>query len=290
MLHAKDDNIAFIHVPKNAGKSVAKALRQNTALSYEALAQDLQVSEARAAELLDGTLYDIPELGPIKPIHLPLPFLESHFPATWNTLAQTRSFMLVRASRERFLSALLQRIREFGQHVAVRVDDPAVQKEAGKVCDWLAGKSAFCDMRYIHFSRQIDYAELRGRRIIQHIFPLERLDVLSAWMKYAAGIPLNIPRDHARREPRKWACSLQPAARFIGRNLLPYSIKKTIYPLWMNSPAFTNAAARYEAVRLPDEVETFIARYYAPDDRLHAEALATMAATASSQSAMAENT
>lgn len=271
MLYSEQANLAFIHVPKNAGKSIRNALAKGTALSYSFLARDLGISEARAARVMDEEVHVV-GLGPVKPAHLPLAVIEARFPATWATIRSAKSFILVRPPRDRFFSALMQRLGEFGDIGAIRADDPLVRREAADVCDWLDQRGPFCDVEYIHFSRQRDYADLHGERVVSAVFPVDRIDLAARWIDARTGLRIDVTHDHARREPRTWAGAFQPAARFIGRRLMPQAMKKVIYPLWMNSGIFTDAAGRYASIDLGDGVERFIADYYACDARLYEEA------------------
>ncbi|KPH60318.1 hypothetical protein ACLIMP_07010 [Novosphingobium aerophilum] len=272
MLYIQAARLAFIHIPKNAGQSVRNALAQCDALCFAAMATDLGVNEPEAERLMEAGVTGMPGLGRVQPEHVPLAFLERHFPATWSTLVGSRSFILARPPRDRFFSALLQRLREHRGMTALRADDPILKEEARHVCDWLDARGHFCDMEYIHFSRQCDYAELGGERIVTKIFPIDRIDAAALWVKTETGLTIDIPHDHARHEPRKWAGPIQPAARFVGRKLLPPSLKQAIYPFWMKSGAFAKAANRYGSITLGDEVERFIAEYYARDETLYREA------------------
>lgn len=272
MLYSEHAGLVFVHVPKNAGKSIRNAFARSGSLSWSFLASDLGVSEARAAQLMDEEV-DVPGLGRVKPAHLPLPVVESHFPATWATIRSGRSFILVRAPRDRFFSALMQRLGEFADVRGLRADSPLVRGEAARVCEWLEGRGAFCDVEYIHFSRQTDYADLRGDRVVSAIFPMDRTELAARWIETEAGLRLDIGHDHARREPHRWAAAIQPAARYVGRRLMPHAMKKALYPLWMNSGVFSDAASRYETIDLGGDVERFIADYYASDARLYEEAM-----------------
>lgn len=272
MLYSEQANLVFIHVPKNAGKSIRNAFARSTGLSWSFLASDLHVSDARAGQMMDEEVH-VPGLGAVKPAHLPLPVIEAHFPATWTTIRSARSFVLVRPPRDRFFSALMQRLGEFAGVQGVRADDPLVCREAARVCEWLEGRGVFCDVEYIHFSRQTDYADLRGERVVSAIFPLDRIDAAARWIEAETGLRLDVAHDHARREPRRWAGVIQPAARFIGRRVMPSAMKKAFYPLWMNSGAFSDAASRYDAIDLGEDVERFIAHYYAADASLYDEAV-----------------
>lgn len=272
MLYSEQANLVFIHVPKNAGKSMRNALARSPGISHAFLASDLGVDEARAEAAMDEEV-DVPGLGAVKPAHLPLAIAEARFPATWATIRGGRSFILVRSPRERFFSALMQRLGEFGDAGVIRADDPVVRREARRVCQWLDGRGPFADAGYIHFSRQVDYADLRGERAVSAVFPVERIDLAARWIEEETGLRLDVTHDHARREPRKWAGAIQPAARFIARHAMPRAMKKAIYPLWMNSGVFSDAADRYASLDLGADVERFIADFYACDARLHDEAL-----------------
>lgn len=279
MLYLQAHNLAFIHVPKNAGKSVDRALRPHGSLNFDDFARDCGVSADRAEQIMGENVQDFLGLGPVKPIHLPLAYVEAHLPSCWSTLQQANSFIFVRSPRSRFFSALLQRLGEYADVQALRADDPRVKLEAQRVCAWLDGRGPFCDMQYIHFARQVDYAELGGERIVSAIFPLDRADLAEQWALHRTGLTLQIAHDHARREPRKWARSIQPAARFLGRKLLPDAVREAVYPLWKNSGLFANASGRYDSVSLGTDVEQFISAYYADDAALYDEACRNAAST-----------
>ena len=273
MLHCPAENLVFLHVPKNAGKSVRHALSRHAALSWSFLASDLGVNEARAERAMDEEV-EVHGLGIVKPAHLPLPIIAGHFPQTWATIRSARSFILTRPPRDRFFSALMPRLGEFADMRSIRADDSRVRQEAEHVCAWLDGRDDFADVEYIHFSRQVDYADHGGERIVSALFPLEHIGSAAHWLAIETGLHLEFAHDHVRREPRKWAGALQPAARMVGRRVLPLALKKAIYPLWRNSGIFADAAGRYDSIDLGPDVERFISDYYAADVRLHAEAVA----------------
>jgi hypothetical protein len=129
-------------------------------------------------------------------------------------------------------------------------------------------------MEFVHFTRQIDYAEVDGQRIVTAVFPLDRTAAAAAWIARETGLAIDITHDHRRREPKSWARAVQPAARFVGRKLIPHPLKVAIYPYWMNSRAFADASLRYDTIDLGPDIESFIAKYYAADRALHAEASA----------------
>ncbi len=272
MKYFPDHRLFFIHIPKCAGVSVSHALARVSRSDAGLLAEDLGV--ARAADALGLFRLDDPVLGPIHPAHVPLEFLQRHFPATWAALRRSRSFALTRDPRSRFLSALMQHLREFGDGGAVRADDPRVADDAARVCDWLDRRRSFADLEYIHFSRQVDYVDLDGERIADAIFPVDRTDKLESWLAREVGVQVSIAHRHVRRHPKTWARPIEPVARFVGRNLMPRGVKEKLHPTWISSGAFADAASLYDAVDLGTEVEQFLAHYYAADAALHAEAMA----------------
>lgn len=261
--------LAFMHVPKNGGKSLRAALDARFALDLAPTAADLQISQQElAAGYASGNGIAHPALGQVKLEHLPLAFWQEHFPQTFAAFRKARSLVLLRDPRDRFFSAILQRLGEYQDMTTLRADDPVVTLEALRVCDWLDGRGAFSDMEYIHFTRQADYVELGEKRLVTALFPLDRTDAAEAWIAKAAGETIEVTHDHARREPKAWTKPIQPVARFVGRNLIPGPIKRAIYPLWRSSGAFEDASQRYKEIALDPQVDSFIDSYYARDAEL----------------------
>ncbi len=271
MFYIPSRNLAFLHIPKNAGKAVKKALMAAADISYASFARDLDINEEQAEQMLEIGVH-FPDIGRVQPEHMTLQYLESHFPESWEVFCRSRSFVLARAPRDRFFSALIQRLREYRGAVAIRVDDPIVIEEAKIVCDFLDGRSQFADREFIHFGRQRDFVDLRGERMVSAVFPVERTDLAVQWIKQETGLVIDIDQDHVRREPKVWARSLQPAARVVGRRLMPSFLKKALYSTWTKSAMFADASGRYQSTTLGDDVERFIAEYYADDATLYEEA------------------
>ncbi|MES2666263.1 MAG: hypothetical protein V4712_09195 [Pseudomonadota bacterium] len=272
MRYAPIPGVAFVHIPKNAGQSVRNALRAVTPLSYAPLATDLGVTEAEAEDAVERG-FPHETLGEIHPAHLTLHLLSGHFPASWAALTTAHSFAMTRAPRARFVSALMQRMKEFGKAGDLRADDPALRSEAAQVCDWLAGRDHFSDLPYIHFTRQTAFTDLNGSRIVSAVFPVDRMDALSHWLTATAGLTIEVTHDHARRQPKPMARLLTPVVRLASRTLLPRPVRRVLHPLWTGSRLFDTAAKGYAKLDFGPEVETFITQYYAADTALHDEAM-----------------
>lgn len=265
--------LAFIHVPKNGGKSIRAALDAACPINLQPTAADLGISAAQlVADFESGQGVVHKALGRVKIEHLPLVFWEEHFPQTFAAFTPLKSFVMLRDPRDRFFSAVLQRLGEYKDLKNLRADDPLVTEEALRVCEWLGARGAFCDIDHIHFTRQADYVVLRGERLVSAIFPIDATAAAARWVERETGLAIDVAHEHARREPKRWAKSIQPAARFVGRRLIPRPVKRAIYPLWRGSGAFDDASKRYKAIELAPDVERFVSEYYAPDAALYREA------------------
>lgn len=273
MLLYDQAGLAFIHVPKNGGKSIRAALDLASPINLAPTAADLGIPVGQlVADYESGKGVAHPALGRVKIEHLPLVFWEEHFPHTWAAFQPLKSFVMIRNPRDRFFSAVLQRLGEYKDMTGLRADDPAVTQEAMRVSEWLGARGAFCDIEYIHFTRQSDYVALREARKVSAIFPIEDAHKAAEWVLRETGLAIEVAHEHARREPKSWAKAIQPAARFVGRNLIPLPIKRAIYPLWRGSAVFDDASKRYKAIELAPQVEAFVGEYYAEDAALYAEA------------------
>ena len=274
MKYVDKENLFFVHIPKCAGTDVGKAMGVAARYPFEEMAADIGIPLAS----LDPARCLHPTLGMIAPTHIPLPFLEAHFPRVWALLSGATSFALVREPRARFISALTQRLMEFKGTGAIRLDDDLVQREAAEVCEWLDARNSFCDLEYVHFTRQADYTILNGEPRVDHVFPLERIDAMAAWLAREQRFPIKVTRHHARHQPRKWFTGLQPAVRLLARSGLPKPFREAIYPLWMKSGLFAPASEQYDKLALASDVEAFIPRYYAADMVLYGQAQERMRA------------
>ncbi|MBY6005207.1 hypothetical protein KUV62_14885 [Salipiger bermudensis] len=277
MRYLPTHDLFFVHIPKNGGQSVRNAMVKAGTLSFAPLAEDLGIPPEQAAEAAESGI-EHPELGMIHPAHLPLWVMAAYFPQSWQTFQSSHSLALTRDPRDRFFSALMQRLKEFRGAGQIRADDPMVAEEAARVCGWLDQRPRHADLEYVHFIRQQDFVDLDGTRMVNAVFPMNAMGAVAAWTEQACGFRLEVGHDHARRQPKAWAKRIQPVARFAGRKLMPRTVKRALHPLWMSSGVFANAAQGYRDVSLGDDTEAFIAQYYAADAALHAEAQA--AATA----------
>jgi len=275
MLIGARAQIAFVQIPKNGSKSIRQAMLDTVGLDNSAVAADLGWSvEQFETAYAQGCQNYLPAIGSNNLDHLTLSDYRLHLPHAFKALCDAHSFALVRKPRERFLSALLQRMGQFKRLKALPVDDPRVREEAELVCNWLDGRGNFHDKEFIHFARQIDYVDLDGERMIDAIFPIDRTDAAEAWIEEKTGIKMGIAHEHARKEPKGLGHVLHKPASVIGRNLLPSGLRKAIYPLYKNSPLFDDAAKRYKTTELGSKVEDFIANFYADDFLLYQEAAA----------------
>lgn len=274
MLRSTEPALFFLHVPKCAGTSVGLSLEAFASFPREEMTADLGVDPATLPSWTTDLLYDHPALGPIKLNHIPLAILADRFPAVWGTLSRSASFVVLREPRDRFVSGVLQRLREFEGVGASAVSDARIRDEAARACEWLAGRGPFCDVEHVHLARQSDFCEHGGRVIHARLFPLERLGALYDWLRDAHG--LAIPRPEPRRvgrRPRGWLRPLHPIASAAGRHLLGRRLRGALYPLWLRSGAFVEASGGYGRIAFPDDVERFVREHYARDRALHEEAL-----------------
>ncbi|MEP2474937.1 hypothetical protein [Roseobacter sp.] len=270
MKYLPDHGVFFVHIPKCAGMSIRAALQDGGGSDFAPIAADLGLDPAEAMRVTERSRgFEHPALGRIHPAHLPLALLQSHMPKTWDAMTACKPFAVTRNPRDRFISAVMQRMKEFKDAGAIRADDPEVAQEARAICDWLDARDVFADIEYIHFARQIDYVEIDGTRFVPNLFPLEQLTALEHWLETTADLRIEVTHGHIRRQPRKWARVVQPAARMLGRTLLPRPIKQALHPYWIGSAMFSNASQGYDTVDFGADVEAFIAQYYAPDAALH---------------------
>ena len=144
---------AFVHIPKCAGSSVK-------------LANPSLFQGAKFSRPVEGT-----RLGTLPwPLctHLPLAVLADALPEDFEKLRQYESFTVVRDPVDRFVSAVMQHEREFGDGSSASFVGQRFFDLCQRRIDGLPAM-ALTDPRSCHFFRQVDYVYLGGEQVVQHI-------------------------------------------------------------------------------------------------------------------------
>lgn len=170
------DNFVFVHIPKCAGSSVRAGLRR-------------ALPDRGPDELwLDHEPLDVlPELGRVMPAHKPLPLLRDHYPDELAAYRSATCFAVLRNPTSRFKSAVQQHIDEF--HNATLADLSATQltQIIQNIITNVSTRPIFAGLEYMHFTRQIDYVDLDGERIVSALYPIESLEKMALDMTQHLG-------------------------------------------------------------------------------------------------------
>jgi hypothetical protein len=220
------------------------------------LQDDLRGTSARSIEHMDPACMIHAELGRIHTKHLPLAVLRAHFPTLWHSFEQSRSFAMLRDPRDRFISAVFQRLREMKGKGAADLDDAIITQEAESACEWLEQHEEVHELDYIHFSRQADFLLLDGKQIVERCFAIENFDDAAAWLRREFGFAAETRRPKNRSvKAVTWLRPVAPALGRVYKAALPLRWRQGLSPYWRRSGLL--------------KVEAFIDRYYRRDRELH---------------------
>jgi hypothetical protein len=245
-----DDNhrVVFVHIPKCGGTSVARQFGQ----------LDTSRLFRRKGE------HD--RLGLIHYAHIPLYYLRDHYPDEFAKVAAYDSFALLRDPHARFASATFQRIEEFGGVPRIQITGKRALAEARQVIHWLKQRDRFCDLEYIHFSRQCDYIFLDGEQIVRNIYTIEDMQIFGEDLGRIT--LLNFDAD--RRENANFASpysgvfALLHGLKPIYSRLTSWALRERIL-LLLQSWNLQKPTSMYEAFRRDPEISDFVESYYAED-------------------------
>ena len=250
---------AFIHIPKCGGSSVRAAL---------------QIYHDSGAWPHNNAA-DHPDLGWTQFNHVPLAVLKQYFPDAFERVESFESFAISRDPLARFRSACAQRAR---QHLGFNIEDVSDARVRGMVDEVIAHLSradGFPAVEFVHFTRQRDFVDLGGERIVKNVFPLERLD------DFFAAISVHLEGD-VRPQSRKRATYGYRSP--VLRAVVPPLARAT--RRWMPKAAYQRVRSRVHGVVKrsygeagskvfeSDEVRDFASEFYAGDAELHRQALA----------------
>ncbi|GGY41853.1 sulfotransferase family 2 domain-containing protein [Parvularcula lutaonensis] len=249
MILSDDHRFVFLHIPKCAGTAVRRQL------------EGFDTTDGRFTGMMDHAV-----LGRIYGTHVPLSVLRQHFPETFERVRTYRSFAIIRDPKERFRSALAQRLREVRGVEFAHAESELVASEAQAVVQELSKGEEMPPAAFIHFLPQHRWVELDGERITDELFPMHAVDrmfdALSAHIGKRVGEPARANETVEHRFP-----GLIKAARSTNKALreaLPEAPYKAI--LNVAKPLLTKKNGD-EAQPVPGgpEVEAFVERYYARD-------------------------
>ena len=272
MKHSSTRSLFFAHIPKCAGLSVYRGLEGIADFPWDAFAADMGISAEEARALVTPFGFEHPELGPLHQAHLPAAVLRDHFPRCLALLRGSRTaFAVLRDPRDRFISALMQHLREFEGAGAVSIDGAMLREKAKPIQDHLAQAAPVHDLRHIHFARQTEFVDLDGERIVDRLFTMDDIGALEAWLVAEHGAAPFLDRSRNRsRQPRGLVRHVQPFVKRAAAVALPARVRRWAHPLWVNSPLYRQAAAGYGAIDLGADTERFIREHYAADAALFA--------------------
>lgn len=265
MLHSADHRLFFIHIPKCAGTSINHALEDFASVPTEAISRDLDTELPSVIEDGRQMYFDHSRLGPIHLGHVPLPILRREMPETHGLLRRSFAFAVLRDPRSRFLSAVAQRLREFEDVGATRIDNEAMARGAQEAIDWLKGRGRFCDRSRIHFAPQSWFIEDEGDEIDFTLFSVSQMPQLAAWLSRMCKKPIQIGSDNRTVRPKgryRWMHRTMAGA---AKTVLPQRLRSRIAPLAFRLPIYASSASAFGTLRLPASAERFITDYYARD-------------------------
>lgn len=153
----------FIHIPKCGGTSVRAALAE---LDDR---KDVYFARGRSAHSA---------LGSLDYHHIPLRTLKQYFREDFDCVKEYLGFAVVRNPYTRFPSSISERLIAFKGRRPDDLSEKEVRREIHEAVEYLTDSSLrlpIVDPKFIHFSRQVDYLEIDGERLIERIYPIERL-------------------------------------------------------------------------------------------------------------------
>lgn len=253
MILSDAHRFAFVHIPKCAGVSVKGPLRA-----------------IDSTQGLYSRIADHPALGRIHWAHVTLADLAIHFPDAFEKVVAYRSFAVARDPQDRFVSAMFQRLREFRGFAQSAITADVIEEQAAEVIRYLERGPERLDLEHVHFNRQVDYVDLDGRRIVDDIFPIERMDAIIAYVEQHSGVTVEGEQAQNRSTELK-AGALKPIVRALKAPyfaLVPDGARNRLRRTLERS-GFYEPVEKQRMIREGGRLQSFIKAYYAADFDLH---------------------
>lgn len=254
MIICDDRKFAFIHIPKCAGTSVRRALREidTTGAAFFSIA-------------------DHPAMGQVHLAHLTLKDVALYYPDALERISHYRSMAILRDPVERFYSAIFQRLREFKGVAQSAISAEMVEADAKRVIAYLETAPRRLDLEHVHFNRQADFVELEGQRLVRDIFQLADMAGAAHHIRSITGI--DIGDDKRNRTTQLRFRALRPLQRMLRDRYasLVAPERRARIRERMTRVGFYNGVPKQQFVQPGSRIDQFIRDYYARDFEIVAE-------------------
>jgi len=257
MIISDNHRFVFVHIPKCAGTTVKARLRAIDTTGDQFF-----------------SIVDHPQMGRVHLEHLTLAELADYFPSAFDKVCEYRSMAIVRDPMDRFVSAIFQRLREFARQRASDITPETVEAEAEKVATYLASGRSRLEIEYVHFNRQSDFLEHDDRRIVQDVFPIDRIGEAASYIQQWTGVDIGDERKN--RTTQLSIRSLRPIQRMLRApyvRLFPVEARLKIRARMMKA-GFYGEVVKQQFIPPESAVNRFIRDYYARDFQIYEQALA----------------
>lgn len=245
---------AFVHIPKNAGSSVRRQIREYD--DCKGLFSDVQPHE---------------RLGRIDFGHIPLATLRAEFPAELEKLRAYTAYAVIRNPLERFGSSLRQTLHFYEGKLPAEMTAEEIRTHTARLIARLRANPEPLDPQLIFFARQIDFVDLDGERITDRLYPLERVSALIEDISRRVGVPLDTQRRANRDLSFRSRALIRPA----------YAVNDLFFrhaPAWLHEgvkravvPLLTHRGSATQRLGVTEDamVKDFVSEHYAADIALY---------------------
>lgn len=165
----------FVHIPKCAGTSVRKQIEafDDTGGKYFP-----EVREYHSYGQVDVT-------------HIPLSMLSKTDPADFKRVVDYRAFAVVRNPKDRFFSALAQRLKMYEKVEIAQLEAAQIIDFALKTIEALELLKREFSYEFIHFTPQSEFLFHDEKKVVECIYPIENVSFLLEDIGRITGKKLN---------------------------------------------------------------------------------------------------
>jgi hypothetical protein len=254
MIISPRHGFVFVHIPKCAGTSVRT-----------------QIAACDPDHIALANPGNHPVLGRIDFGHVPLSLLREHFPEHYAYLERLPAFAVVRDPLTRFGSAFRQLLWQYERTPMTMIEPKVLRGRILKSIDEVGAEIDAPSHKMIFFSRQSDFVFDDGRRLVDHLVPIENVGDFIAYLAVKTGAPMD-PERRSNQNVDLRAKWLGPAAFKVNdflRRRLPQQWHARIKDAAVGLLATQKSAAETSGILDLPEVRDFVAETYKADFALY---------------------
>ena len=253
MITCRTAGFSFLHIPKTGGSTIREQLRHLD----------------DHGEMFIGKK-EHPVIGTYRGSHVPMKWMQEFWPEHLAEIRDLDVFAVTRNPKDRFVSAVAQRMRQYLRTAPSQMSRKEISKELDVIVDHLSDGRDFPAIQFEHFLRQTDFTELDGEKIATHIYRIE--DLAHLIDEFSRRLDMELVRNlrvNQTVDPKsKTVLKVLRTLKGVAQPLLPKTAYNRLHAIGTKAFTKDGSAKLKDFISESKQLDAFVKSHYEADFNL----------------------